>query len=210
MSITVTPAADRTLATVSEVKAALGITGSTEDTALTSLIARVSDMIARACNVAEAPGAIPTLRSEVVVETFRLSDRCEIPLILARRFVTAIGGVVEDGTELDADETEFDGPAGMLYRLCDDYRIHWPRCVKVVATYTAGFATVPEDLKLACISAVQERRSGAGANPLLKREDVPGLGEQEFWVGGLAKIGQGPFSAQVMEMLSPYRTLALA
>jgi len=203
-----TPAPDRALVSVDEAKAALGISGNTSDSAVTALALRVSDMISRWCGVAAAGVTVPSLRAETLTQTFRPDCRSST-LVLARRFAASVTSIVEAGATLVTGDYELDGFNGLLNRIDGDTYRRWGSG-KVVVVFVAGFNTVPEDLKMACLTAIREQWSSQDRDPLMKRERVDGVAEHEFWVGGLSKAGMGPFSAEVTEMLAPYRSVAFA
>ena len=205
------PASDRALVTLAEVKAYLSIATETTtyDTSLTALSLRVSDMVSDFCAVAATGVTIPTLRAETLVCTV-FPTRCSLHLILPRSFVASITSVVENDETLTADDYRVDESGKSLLRLnSQGLPCYWPMG-EIVVTGVFGFTTVPEALKLACLTAVQERWSAQTRDPLLKAETADGIGRFEYWVGGLAKAGMGPFSAEVSEMLMPYRTMVIA
>ena len=207
MTFTVTvPAPDRTLISLAEAKAALGITNTASDATLATLIAQISDLIARECKVPEDGASPPTLRRETIVETFRQDKRVS-PLILARRFVGSITSVVEDGVTLAATDYETDKAAGLVSRLdASGNIICWPMA-KIVATYTAGFETIPEPLKLAAITILREQRSAASRDPMLRGETVEGLGRFDYWVNAAPGSGSSvsAVSGVAAAMLDGYR-----
>jgi hypothetical protein len=207
MSFTVSvAAADRSLLTLDECKAALGITATTSDTALNTLRAQISDMIAEECCVPASGVITPTFRSETIIETFRLGPSVPV-LTLARRWATSITSVVEDGVTLANTLYEVEPSTGLLTRLdADDGQIAWDAS-KVVVTYIAGFSTVPENLKLAAITVLREQWASARRDPLMKRERVDGIGEREFWVNSSTSGGVAPaaISSVASAMLGPYR-----
>lgn len=70
--------------------------------------------------------------------------------------VTSVSGIWEDtsrdwpvNTEVDSDEYFVN--EGAIYRR-DAYFLDWPMSIKII--YTAGYATIPYDLKQACIVEV--------------------------------------------------------
>lgn len=162
-------------------------------------------MVSRACRVPSDGVNAPTLLSEPIVETFRLKSEASA-LYLARRFVTAIVSVVEDGVALDAADYEVEKATGILTRLDDDDEpMMWP-CAKVVVTYTAGFAAAPNDLKLAAQAALREHWSAFQRDPLLRSETTEGVGSFTYWVNtGAGGTGGAPVSDFVLGMLAPYR-----
>ncbi len=203
-----TPASDLTLLTIAEMRAAAGgIT--TADAALTAMETRCAARITTYCNVAVGVGAEPTLRSEVLTETFRLVRASE--LMLARRHNVTIASIVVDGTTLAADEYETDPESALIRRLSDDVPIRWYGN-KVVVVYTAGFATVPADLRQAAIDFLNATYRESGRDPLVKseRENIPGIMEKEkaYWVGSIP--GQSyegtvpdPIAGQLTRFLNP-------
>ena len=194
-------AADRKLVTKAEAEAILGASASITD----ALLLQLSDMISLECGVAAAGLTPPTLRQETIVETFRLRASAE-SLRLARRFVGTISSLTEDGVALTANDYTVDAVAGVLYRLdpvgdlCD-----WPPA-KVVITYTAGFATVPTDLKLAAVRVLQEQLSATARDPLVRSEIVEGVGRIDYWVNS-ASSAKPPraIAGAAAAMLDPYR-----
>lgn len=202
-----TAAADRALLTTEELRAAVGVTGSSYDTTLATLGARAAAAIAAWCGVADAPPAVPTLRSEGITETFRaLAD---VPvLVLARWPVSAITSVTLDGTVLSATDYELSDGARLLYRLSDDMRIGWTAS-KLVIVYTAGWATVPDGLKAAAVRLVRDYWYADGPqqrDPALKSVRVDGVDEVQYWV---APASDPLVGGELAEMLAPYRTMTI-
>jgi hypothetical protein len=147
--------------------------------------------------------------SEKVSDTFRFSVVSEQPVELERRLgsvqlsrnpVTELTSVTEDGTLLTASQYELDTDAGLLYRLQDDSRIAW-NCQKIVAIYTGGFTTLPMAVDEACVLLVKTRLSARLRDPMLRVDDVTGIGRTEYWVGSTAEN----FPPDVEGLLSSYR-----
>ncbi len=196
-------AADRALFTSADVSAALGAAVTTE---IDTLILQISDMISRECRIAADGVTPPTLRRETIVETIRMV-RSERALGLSRRFVNAVSSITENGVALVSADYEIDKAAGVLRRLDDDGNIiDWPQSI-VVCTYTAGFDTVPTDLKLAAIRVIQEQLSASARDPLLRGETVEGIGRFDYWVNGGGASASGAVSGAVSAMLDPYRSI---
>lgn len=197
-----TPATDRSLLTIDELRAATGVaTGSAAD--LAALGARVAAAITRGCLVAAAAAVPPTLRQETLTETFR-PPRPVASLTLSRRPVVAVTSIVMGEVALDTDGFEVEGTAGLVRRLCGDRWIAWP-CSKIVVVYDAGWAMVPDDLKLAASKLAALLWSSQGRDALLKREriDSPGVDEteREYWVG---PVDGAALPADVTDLLAPY------
>ncbi len=199
-------APDRNLLTLDEMKAALGITGTALDAALTALGAQISDLIAAECRVPVDGVTPPTLRQETIIETFRHRAYVK-PLILARRFVNSITSVVENGVALTAIDYEIEKASGFVNRLNSAGEIICWAPATIVATYSAGLGAVPEALKLAAITVLREQWAAAKRDPLLRAETVEGIGRFEYWVNsasGQASV-QSAVSGVADAMLSPYR-----
>ena len=194
-----TPATYRALLTTAELRAAIGIDDASQDTALATIGGRVASTIARLCGVAEAAPTPVTLRSEGLTEVFRLSRGLD-ELILSRRPVTSITSVVADAVTLETTEYEVEAASGLLFYLCDDYRTMWT-AEKVTVVYTAGWDTVPDDLKLAASKMVTDIYTTASRDPNLKRHRIEGVGEREYWV---SPSSDPLVSQEVMELLTPY------
>lgn len=199
--LTVTSAAsDTSLLTLTELRSATGAaTGYADE--LTVLGERVAAALARACRLAAVEGVVPTFRLETLTEVFRLREEACF-LLLARRPVMSIVSVNEYGTDLTSAYWELD--QGMLYRMDgQDWRVEWPE-TKITVSYTAGWSTVPDDLKLAAskLARILWTEDGPGSRePGLKREKTDGVDEREYWV---APASDPLLSAEIAELLVPY------
>ncbi|MBZ9659779.1 hypothetical protein LB523_12055 [Mesorhizobium sp. ESP-6-4] len=182
-----------TLLTVAEARAALGIVGMARDADLTRLIARISAAIFRACKIASDGTNPPTLMSESVTETFRLSFTGRLPLRLSRRRVTAVESVTLNGTEMDESTYDVDRSPGIIsfiemYRGRPSGASYCLPSDRIVVEYTAGFTEVPDDLKLAAEIWLRSLWRDAYEtpseinDPLVKVVDVPGVERVERWV----------------------------
>lgn len=207
--LTVTTAApDRLLLTTEEIRAAVGVSDASYDTALASLNARVAAALTRQCCVPAAGATPPTLRQETLTEVIR--DVCGARyLLMSRKPIVSVTSVVVDGTTLDAEDYEADAGNGYLYKLTDDERVCWS-ATKITAVYLAGWDVVPEDLKLAASKFAKILWSEDGPNsrsdPNLKRQRIEDVGEREWWVPPAADT---LLSAEVRDLLVPfsYRTM---
>lgn len=182
--LTVTTAAtDLTLLSQAELRAAVGVVDGSQDTTLTTLGKRVASCIAKACRVASDGAVPPTLRLETLTETFRLNSR-HVEIVLSRRPVISITSVTEDGNALTAADYELENGSGILRRLDGSDNPSCWAAAKIVVVYAAGWATVSDDLKLAATKlAATFWAEGQKIDPSLKRESIPGVIEQEWWVG---------------------------
>lgn len=185
-----TPAPDRTLLTIEEMRAATNVVGGSDDARLTDLQKRIAASITAECNIAIGSGADPTLRRERVIQTFRRVD-VEY-LVLSRRHNVSIDSIVVDDETLAVGDYEVEAEAGLLWRLRDDCPRRW-RGQKVVVTYFAGFENVPDDLKLAASDFVRFAWLESKRDPALRseRKNIFQVQETErtFWVGSVP--GQG-------------------
>ena len=181
MALTIpTPNTDRSLLTLAERRAAAGLAAgdNSRDAILNPLAGYVDAMITKACRVAASGVIPPTLRLETVVETFEFKS-CQNGLFLGRKPVVEVTAVTEAGSALTSDEWDLDGQA--LYRASGDARTYWGMG-DISVTYSAGYATVPDDLKYAAIKFMQAELSQGSRDPLLKRKKIEGVSEYEYWV----------------------------
>lgn len=201
MNFTITePAEDRSLLSEDELRAAIGGDGTASSDAITALGARVSSAIVRACNV-RADGAVPpTLRQETVTVTYRLKCHQEC-LILPRKPVAEITSIVENGATLGDDAYDVNAAAGLIKRLSGDVETKWPSG-KIVIVAECGWDTVPDDMKLAAAKlAALVWSEGERVDPNLKRVNIPGVEEREYWV---APNLDALLPQEILDLLSPY------
>jgi hypothetical protein len=180
-----TPNTDRSLLTLAELRAAAGVSDNSKDATLIPMGAYVSAMITKACKVASAGIIPPTLRLETVTETFpfRVRDIARLgSLVLARRPLVHVTSVTEAGNDLSSDIYEIDYSAGVIYRKSGFYRIPWICSGDIVVQYSAGYATVPDDLKYAAIKFVQSETVRGSRDPLLKSIQIDGISTRQYWV----------------------------
>jgi hypothetical protein len=144
----------------------------------------------------------PTLLSEVCAETIR-PERPLPALVLRRRFITSVAAVAEDGAGLGVGAYEIARTAGILRRISSDRDVNWT-ARRIVVQYTAGFATIPPDLKQAAELFVRIITSQFGRDPLMRRERVDGVGEFDYWVGSTAGDNNSPVPPDVAALLAPY------
>lgn len=190
----VTPNTGRLLLTRAEIAA---VVSETDGAKLDALNARVSAMITRECRVASVGATPPTLRLETVTDTYRLKSR-QGELILSRRPVVEFTSVIEGETELtEGTDYECERSAGLLYRLSDDDRVLWSSGL-IVVTYSAGWQTVPYDLReLACKLATMIA-SESGQNASLGSMEIPGVISETYRFG---RPDDPLFPAEIMEGL---------
>lgn len=120
-------------------------------------------------------------------------------LVLSRRPIVSVVSVTENDTALATDDYEIEVASGMLRRLSSGTETCWP-CGKIVVVYTAGWATVPDDLKLAA-SRMAAHLWTEHDDPYLKRESIPGVIDREWWVEASSGLA---IPREVTELLGPY------
>lgn len=201
--LTVVTAADSyDLTTLATVKAEMKIaSGETKFDALISndWIPQASAAVATYCNRVFA--------LESVTETFR-HVRCLSELLLSRFPVSSITTVEVDGVTLDADEYEIASDSGILYRLSSDCRIEW-NASKIVVTYDGGYALLgelPREIERAVVLLIKFYRYTLARDPLVKRENIPGVIETEYWV---TTDGTAAMPKEVTDLLDPHRSLTI-
>ncbi len=198
MLIVTAPAPDRTLLTIEDLRAAVGVTDGSKDALLTRLGNQVAAGITSACHVARAGAQPPTLRLETLTETFRVSHHHGglhgHELLLARRPIASVASVTIDRAALDASDYEADAAAGILRRI--DGAWHG-RLITVV--YDAGYATVPDDLAFAARQYVQLLYWQDGRDPNLSMEMTEGIGRQQWFANPNAGTAIPPSIMQLLE-----------
>lgn len=200
-SVTV-PTSSPGLLTAAELRAAAGLAvgDTSQDTTLTALGLQVSATLARRCGVADDGVNVPTLLSETCSEVFRLPKKRE-QIRLARRPVSAITSVVEEGTTLTGTDYEVSKPTGLFSRIAGDRPICWP-CGKITVVYVAGLASATPDLKLAASKLTTALFTETARDPSLKRERVDDISEREYWV---SPSDDPLLTAEIDDLLTPYK-----
>jgi len=205
----VEPASDLTLLTITELRAAVLVTDGSQDTALYRIGRRVADVLTRACHVATDGATPPTLRLESVTDTFRLNrwfgrtlhHTARETLVLSRRPIIEVTSVVEAGVTLDpTSDYEIRSAEGQLVRLLLDEPSRWAPD-KIVVSYSAGYDYVPEGLKSAAEKLVRLFFHEGQRDPLLRSENVPGVGEATYWIGAASDPS---IPQDVIDDLGPY------
>lgn len=203
-----TPADSYDLTVLDTVKSELNITDTSQDAALSVLITQASGECAAYCS--------RVFGRETVQETFRADaierQRQEVQekFILRRYPLESVTSVVIDGETLDPTlyESENDGS---LYRLdSSGNEISW-RFRKLVVVYVGGYELLgglPSSIERATINLVKLMQSATSRDPLVKQESIPGVGEWQYWVGGIpGSVGNLP--PDIQAMLDPYRWISV-
>jgi hypothetical protein len=208
-----TPATTRALVSLARVKRELGITVSGDDDVLADKIAEASAAIVAHCRVAADHRGRRTFAEEECSAAFdadeMTSPDCEIaPLILPWRIpVTAIASIVENGVTLASADYQLEPMSALIWRMNSGMRSNWA-ISSVVVTYTAGWDLVgtelPSDIAAAALALVKASWFGRLRDPLIKSEDVPGVGSTQWWVGSTGGDA-GSLPKEVVDSLAPYR-----
>jgi hypothetical protein len=187
----VAPAADLTLLTPEELRVAAGLnrTDASHDEALAEWGLEVAAEIASDCAIASDGINPPTLRSEVVNDVFRY---CSSGVLwLSRKHVSDVSQVMENGIELTPADVLLEAETGKLMRLVNNAKSCWTGTL-VEVSYTAGFDTVPAELKAEAKSRVAVKNSESSRDPLARdiRTEIPGVETLEigYQVGGVGRL----------------------
>lgn len=199
------PNTDRSLLTLAELRAAVGVSDSSKDATLIPLGEYVSAMITSACKVAKSGVIPPTLRLETVTETF-LFKSLQKSLVLARRPVVSLVSVTQTDSLLSDTEYSLDAASGILYRsnIAGYWTVAngpwgwWP-AGNTVIEYSAGYAVVPADLKYAAIKFVQSENTIGSRDPTLKSLRIDGVSERTWWISDKQATSSVP--VEVMDIL---------
>lgn len=192
------PASELSLLTIEELRESAGVSDGSQDAKLLRLGRRASASIARRCCIVTDGINPATLLLETCEEIFPCVSDCV--LRLARRPVVELVSVTVDGTAADLAGFELNRAAGKVIYAPSGTIAAWPSG-RVVVSYKAGFASAPDDLREAAMRAVPAFNSEIGQDPSLKREDIPGLGEREYWVG---PKDDPLLSADIDDLIAPY------
>lgn len=199
MLTVVTPPASNALTTLATAQRELGLAVGADTVGIGDLIAQASAACAAYCARPEGFGRA-TLR-----QTERPGYRRDV-LLLDRDLAPAITAVTVDGVALAAAGWELDG--SLLYRLSGLDRVAWDAGV-VVIDYAAGYAlpgSVPPDVERACLVVVQSLYSARARDPMVRSENVDGVGAVSYLD---PRAGMEGLPAQAAGLLAPWRRFAL-
>lgn len=211
MLVVTTAASDRSLLTLAELRSAVGVSDNSRDADLVQLGARIDAAICTHCKIAAGGVTPPTLRLETLTETIRIQTvrdpRPRPKLILSRRPIVSVTSATEGDTELDVDDDiEINAAEGSLLRLDGDDNISNWYGAKIVVVYRAGWATVPDNLKLAATKFALDVWSEGKRESNLKRIKIEGISEREYWV---PPTTDPLISEEVSALLRPFMNIAV-
>ena len=187
--------ADVLLTTVDRVKEYAGVQGSALDSLILDLVASVS-------LAAEAWCGWPLLLRAFTNEVHRpegsseelVLDRFPVALSPAP-VITLDGATLVSGTDYELDDT-----SGVLRRLSGGFPACWEAGATVRATYSAGYATVPPDVRLAATKQARHelRQTQPGGDRLGDRTHT-------IEVGGQTTYEPDGLLPSFQAALAPYR-----
>lgn len=191
------------LTTVAAIKSYLNLSVSTHDTILATLLAATEARILQHLG-------------RTRIESGAVSNEAHSPngqsayLVLAEWPATAITSVTLSGTALSASDYELQSAEGFLIYLAGGTTpVCWPAGIRnVVVSYTAGYASVPADIALACIiqTAWDWKRTAFVGDGMGGR-----LGERQQVVGdGNAIYMVDAWAPEATEILAPHRRARVA
>jgi len=199
------PAETYDLVSLSDVKTELGITGTTDDAWLSSVIERASAAAAQYCN---RVFAAETVKDEFWPQRDGypwIIPGGIAPLQLTRWPVSAVDSVLENSVALSApSDYRVDAAPGRLIRIGGEgYPRKWPAW-PISVQYIAGFATIPYDIQDAVVRMVKSRWFQRKRDPLLRQEDIPGVYSATYWVD--ASSSSGAITPDISDLLDNYRS----
>lgn len=195
ISVVTAAPTDRKLVSVADVREQLKFksTDTAQDTWLEKAIERRSAEAEKYCN------------RVFLVQTYRdtfVSSRgwFRSPLRLGAAPIQGdIASVTSDGTALDPASYTADPELGWIYRAAAPWSWHG---TSLVVEYDAGFEPIPADVQQAVIDLVTMEWASRGRDPMLRAQETPQLGRNEFWVG--APPG-GEMPQDIAGLLNRYR-----
>jgi len=196
-------AAGYDLTTLTVVKDELQIADTASDSWLSRQITNASKSIANYCNrVFQVETLTETLYIERDAYPYQVPGST-VGLQLARWPIKTLTSVTANGTVLTADtDYKVNKAVGQVYRLDMEGLPRlwdaWP----TIIVYDAGYDTIPEDLADACVLMVKKRWYSRGRDPLVKVDEVAGIGRQEYWV---STGSDGAFPPDIADMIDNYR-----
>lgn len=143
--------------------------------------ARVSELLAGACNLQRAGAATLTLREETLSETFRL--RCPLDVLyLSRKPVVEVLLVTEnDDTLYETDDYEQISERSI--QRMQSGSVSWWATGKTVVSFRAGFAVVPPGLKELAAKLATTLKFERGRDSSLGSMEVPGVLSETYRYG---------------------------
>jgi len=194
----VTPALERNLVSLDDLREQLRVRPGdvANDAWLTKVIARASLAAERYCN------RIFALQTYLDTFAGNVTGLTGEPLMLSQAPVDPESlEVTLDGAGLVQGDFALEPLAGHLWRITDPRA--WVVGAGLSVVYDAGFDVIPADVQQAVLDLCTMESSARGRDPMLRATESPGLGRQEFWVGGVP--GGSLLPQDIASLLNPYR-----
>ena len=194
----VTPALERNLVSLDDLREQLRVRPGdvANDAWLTKVITRASLAAERYCN------RIFALQTYLDTFAGNVTGLTGEPLMLSQAPVDPESlEVTLDGAGLVQGDFALEPLAGHLWRITDPRA--WVVGAGLSVVYDAGFDVIPADVQQAVLDLCTMESSARGRDPMLRATESPGLGRQEFWVGGVP--GGSLLPQDIASLLNPYR-----
>jgi hypothetical protein len=194
----ITPAQNRQLTTLEALGKELGLPEQEWDEAMLAAIDRASAAISAYCG--------RTFARETVRETWvhRVTPR---ELILTRYPIASITGLTVAGETVDMADLTFNPEAGIVY----GHRLGTAGA-RTQLTYVAGYAlpgeqnaNLPPEIEQAALQAAKTLWLAKDRDPLMKSEQIEGIGRTDYWVGPVD--GVASYLSDVLFLLSSHRSV---
>jgi uncharacterized phiE125 gp8 family phage protein len=192
------------LTTVVKVKRLLHLAASTDDDLLTELINAATFKIEKHCNRQFLARAY-TERTNGYGTKKLVTKHYPITELTAIYAVSGAGS--EEETELiDSTTYRYDANTGIIRLIADVWTQAWETAfasgfLNFEIQYTAGYATIPDDLDMVCREVVRDAYNLSKRDPTLKSES---LGDYSYSLASQVELNDGQ-----RERLAPYVSVAI-
>lgn len=202
----ITPAANKKLTSLTNLKIELGIADAdtSQDVLLNRFLDRLSAVVCNYMGVPAASNGAPTFALETLEENLTNSPwlrRRGSSIVLSRRPVTEIVSVTAAGTLIDTSDFELDPVAGILTRTgaVGALGIAYTPGARTLIQYKAGFTlpptanyTLPFEIEGAVIDMIRLAKSASVRDPTIKSEWTLDIRRLDYWVGQIGEDGAFP------------------
>lgn len=195
------------LVTAAEYKAYLGTSGTDYDSRIDVAIAAVESKVRRMCNRDETNGFEAAERTHVMsgdgTEKLYLPEWPVQSIASVKMRTSALAGMPVFGETLEGS-SYVASQRGVLTRTTwngweGETNEQWPEGTEnIQATYTAGYATIPNDLKLACFILIDAWFAAAGRGDITLNQTTRGVDNRAF-------ATQDEVAMRVSALLAPWR-----
>ena len=197
-TVVVVPASERNLVTLEDLREQLRVRPGdvANDAWLAKVIARASLAAERYCN---RVFALQTYQDTFLAGMTGMTGE---PMVLSQAPVDPTSlEVLVDGGVIAAQDYALEPLAGHLWRTGPPQA--WVNAAGQSVVYDAGFPVIPPDVQQAVLDLCTMENSARGRDPMLRATESPGLGRQEYWVGGVP--GASLIPQDIASLLNPYR-----